>query len=61
MTQNVTLALIIGVLLLVAMILAYRLVRRRPSSRHTRVGVFVERDFDKDEVDDDVTREWPAP
>lgn len=44
--------LTIGVVLVVAMVLAYRILHRDPNIRRTRFGLFVERDrFDGDEAE----------
>lgn len=67
MSNDVAFSLIGGAILVVALVLCYRLVRRDLGIRLTRLGVFVERerydDEDEPPGDDEKTAEfrWPKP
>jgi hypothetical protein len=60
MRNEVVYALLGAAVLALALVLAFRLIRRDSGIRITRLGVFVERErFDDEPVDDDPTQEWP--
>ena len=50
---------IAAVVVIVALILGYRLVSKRPTIGTTRFGVFIERDPIEDEDDEDTQQLWP--
>lgn len=55
-TGNAVADTVIGVFVLVALIVVWRVLLRDPSIRRVRLGVFYERERDGDDEDEDVER-----